>query len=1082
MKAFLFITPYSNATHPSLGIGYCASYVNKFYHDSYNFYHVDYALQNDSHLETMLQKIEPDCIGITSTTESFPEAKRIATLIRNLYTAPIIVGGPHITALPEDMIDSPFDVGIIGEGEETFLELLKYYDRYGEITCSKIEGLVFSENHRLIKTEPRKPIADIDSIPSPQYSLFAMRDYYTRPRILSPGYCGKGAAILSSRGCSSGDCGFCSNELMWDNQCRSFSAKRVFSEIKFLVNEYGCNCVLFWDHNFTRDKNWLKELAEYIKRSDFADYFSCTCESIPEIIDDERAAILRSMGCDRIEFTFGSGSQRVLTSLINPRASIEKNKEAITICHRHKIKILANFIFGGPEESEHDIRETIDFMQQHAIDFVAWDTLAAYSSSETTIPHQTDTVRMQNLYDYAAKHIQLENTHILHRRGLNKEDDMRLLYVLYKDIRALTKKNPRIYETVPVTHIKDTEQDSFLNKASHFIKTIGTAQRRLYYRDQSPQSLSKLYTYVNNFNPTIIVECGTHAGLSLRTFIAASTDARIVTIDHSFDELHKSKRHLPLDLSRVILIEKNSMEVDFADLYNKSDRVVFYVNLHTNNYNKIMEHILNNALPSLPAESFLIFDGIWHCPKKPDNINISEFFYTIVFNEIDPLNYFEGAVASYWKEGFFLGFNGIIQLASYLNRNGIEVLFEKGDKMIAFTRPPTDSTASAQDCANNAAGTKSGTITYHPLICCALPNNDPMIKSGMELYKRGEITNALHCFNDESSMLFAKAICYCRLGIFEKALPLLNNEKILKISPFAKMLLEDTQKFELIQADAPLTAVTSPHSSSDGAVTLFAVPKAFRSHTGIIQRNALTSWSLLVPKPEIILLGNEEGCAEIAKALNFRHIPDISCTEKGTPRVDTLFSQVENCSQNEIIGYINPDVIIMNDFITTINKVIKQVSTFLMIGQHWDLHIDKLLSFDPDTWELEVKKIIQESGKIQSPTGIEYCIFSKNLYKNIPPFALNHFLWDNWLVYQSIIDGNPVIDVTRSVTAVHQEHEPPQINRDEVLKNKELAGPQISSGQFGFALDATWELTDEKLKHRPRQLGIAASLRKLKEN
>ncbi|MGA1869475.1 MAG: B12-binding domain-containing radical SAM protein [bacterium] len=1058
MKSFLFITPYAHTLHPALGIGYLASYVSTFYPGRYRFYHIDYALHNDSYLEIVLQKMRPECIGITATTHSFPEATRIAHFIKNLYNSPIILGGPHIACAPHDIMDSPFDIGIIGEGEETFLELLQNYDKCGEITSHTINGVALCDNHTLIKTEPRALIANLDTIPTPDYSLFAMKEYYAKPRMLSPGYYAKGTGIMPSRGCSHRDCQFPQSESMWHNQYRSFSAQRVFSEIKTLLATYNLNSILFFGDMPILDKNWLPELADHIKRSDFASYLSITCESIPSHINDERAVLLRSMGCDRIEFTF----------VKNPRTLMDHNKEVIDICHRHNIKVLAHFIIGLTGESVEEIQETIDFINEHEFDFVTWSAPDAYSSS--TISSPKDRAHVHILCEHVKKNIHIKNTHIIHRRGLDKKDDMSLVYETYKSIRADGTKNPLLYVTDYTKNKEkkkeEKETDSFINEAEHYLKTLATAYHRLYYRDHTPQSLEKLYTYIMHYNPTVIVQLGTRSGLSLRALIAASSDARIVAIDKSFKELYKSKRYLPLNLSRVILIEKNILDVDFAHIFNTGDRVVIYLNIHGDENNPIMEYMLTHAFPRLPAESLVIINGVWHCSERPMEKNISEFFYTKVFHEIDPLGCFEGAFASYGNSGFFLGSKDIIKLTSWINHHAIEVLFDKGDKLIAFHWPHTRYGDSAHDDINNDTPLVSGTFSYHPLICCGVPVTDPIMKTGMDLYRKGEITKALQWFLDDPTKRFAHALCYCRLGIFEKALPLLKDEEIQKISPFAGMLVKDIEQFH---GDQPML---SANSSSHSAITLFTVPQAFHCHMGIIQRNAITSWTLLSPKPEIILLGDDEGCADVARELNIKHIPDIS-----SRRVDEIFKEAQDRAENMVLAFVQPDVILMNDFMNAVKKVIHEVSTFLMIGQHWDVPIDTLISFENEEWEAQLRELTEKSGKLHSSAEMDYFIFSKNLYKNIPPFSLTQPLWDNWLVYKPIIDGNPVIDVTRAITAVHQHHEHAHINKEEMLKNKELAGSVISSGQFGFPSNATWELTDTHLKHRPQQLAMAASLR-----
>ena len=94
-------------------------------------------------------------------------------------------------------------------------------------------------------------------------------------------------------------------------------------------------------------------------------------------------------------------------------------------------------------------------------------------------------------------------------------------------------------------------------------------------------------------------------------------------------------------------------------------------------------------------------------------------------------------------------------------------------------------------------------------------------------------------------------------------------------------------------------------------LTLFCAPKAFIGHFAIIQRNAIRSWTQLRPVCEIILLGNEEGIAELACELELRHIPEIPRNEFGTPLIDGIFETARSLATGDILGYVNADIILM---------------------------------------------------------------------------------------------------------------------------------------------------------------------------
>ena len=103
-------------------------------------------------------------------------------------------------------------------------------------------------------------------------------------------------------------------------------------------------------------------------------------------------------------------------------------------------------------------------------------------------------------------------------------------------------------------------------------------------------------------------------------------------------------------------------------------------------------------------------------------------------------------------------------------------------------------------------------------------------------------------------------------------------------------------------------------------LTLFAVPRAFKGIYGVIQRNAIRSWTMLSPTPEIILLGSDYGTEAIANEFGLKHLPNIDYSEYGTPRIDSMHREVEREAQNELLCIVNADIKLMNDFTNLVNS------------------------------------------------------------------------------------------------------------------------------------------------------------------
>lgn len=205
-------------------------------------------------------------------------------------------------------------------------------------------------------------------------------------------------------------------------------------------------------------------------------------------------------------------------------------------------------------------------------------------------------------------------------------------------------------------------------------------------------------------------------------------------------------------------------------------------------------------------------------------------------------------------------------------------------------------------------------------------------------------------------------------------------------------------------------------------ITFFACPKPFRGHAGIIQRNAIKSWALLKPKPEIILLGKGAGVAEISRDLGLIHIPEVNENEFGTPLVDSIFRIGQSRASHPVVCYVNSDIILMSDFMRAVEIISARMPKFLMLGRRRDVAIAEAWDFDAAHWEKNLKNLAVRTGRLHEPNGIDFFCFPRNLYTDIPPFAVGRFAWDNWLVWRARAEGASLVDVTETVVPVHQDH------------------------------------------------------------
>jgi len=205
-------------------------------------------------------------------------------------------------------------------------------------------------------------------------------------------------------------------------------------------------------------------------------------------------------------------------------------------------------------------------------------------------------------------------------------------------------------------------------------------------------------------------------------------------------------------------------------------------------------------------------------------------------------------------------------------------------------------------------------------------------------------------------------------------------------------------------------------------LTIFSTCKPFRGHFAIIQRNAITSWTLLRPKPEIILFGDEEGVAEICQELGLRHVPEIARNEFGTPLLNDLFEKAQRLASYDVLCYVNADIILMSDFIEAVKRVTTWRERFLMVGRRWDLDLTEPIAFADSGWEDSLRAQALRANAPRPVSWIDYFVFPKGLFGDIPPFAIGRTKYDNWLIWKALALNIPVVDVSPAVIVVHQNH------------------------------------------------------------
>jgi anaerobic magnesium-protoporphyrin IX monomethyl ester cyclase len=341
-----------------LGLGYIASVLEK---NGYDVGIEDCQCFGDDH-QTLINKLRsssPDIVGISATTPTFGSGLIAAQLVKqNLPNATVVMGGAHVSALPEEtMAYDCFDVGVIGEGEYTTLELVKHLEKSGLSGLEQIPGIAFKKNGSFRATERRPFIKDLDELPLPARHLLPPLSMYhpapTSYRRLP------NAHLLTTRGCAGARCLFC-DQGVFGFQVRFRSVENIFAEIEELINVYGARDLKFFDDTFTLDKKRVLKVCEEFKRRKIDVPWCCLARA--NTVNREILKAMKEAGCWEILFGFESMDQNVLTKLMK-FTTVEQNIEAVKLCNEIGINVRGNFVVGSPFDTldtmETDLREAM---------------------------------------------------------------------------------------------------------------------------------------------------------------------------------------------------------------------------------------------------------------------------------------------------------------------------------------------------------------------------------------------------------------------------------------------------------------------------------------------------------------------------------------------------------------------------------------------------------------------------------------------------------------------------------------------------------------------------------------------------
>jgi radical SAM superfamily enzyme YgiQ (UPF0313 family) len=321
---------------------------------------------DDRPLEALARELAPEVVGITANTTQISAAWRDAALVKSLSPAPIVLGGPHPTTLPEESAAKPFvDVVVRSEGESTWLKLLSMWDAGPGAPLGagqeSPDGITFrTQDGTIVSTPDQAPIpaAELNEMPLPAWHLFRL-DRYTNLQPTVDQVDGPSLPILTSRGCPY-RCSYCSQ--IGPRRWRARSVDSVVGEWRWLVEEQGAAEIGVLDDSFNINRQRVLDICQRLVEEGLNQVPWIMINGIrANLADEEVLGAMKRAGCIRAAFGVESGNQTILDSVVDKQLTLDQVRSAFRAARKVGMETIGFFIIGLPGETEATMDDTIRF-------------------------------------------------------------------------------------------------------------------------------------------------------------------------------------------------------------------------------------------------------------------------------------------------------------------------------------------------------------------------------------------------------------------------------------------------------------------------------------------------------------------------------------------------------------------------------------------------------------------------------------------------------------------------------------------------------------------------------------------------
>jgi radical SAM superfamily enzyme YgiQ (UPF0313 family) len=373
--------------YPPLGILYLSAYLEQHQVEHEVF---DTTFSDKNTFKTYLLDQAPDVIALYTnlmTKLNILELVKYVKSEASLKNCKIVLGGPDITYNVEAYLQAGADFLVIGEGEETFLELvnaLKSTPSWD--TLQNIAGLAYLDAHKkVVKTPSRMRLKEIDALPWPnrkKIDLHRYLDTWKKQHGTSS------LSVSTQRGCPY-TCKWCSTAV-YGQSYRRRKAEHVVDELASLQNTYQPDNIWFVDDVFTVSHKWLAAFAAEMQKRKLNLNYECITRA--DRMNEEVIQLLKASGCKRVWIGAESGSQKIIDAM-DRRVAVGQVQEMIRMCNSYGIETGTFIMLGYPGETQEDIQQTVNHLKRANPDL--FTITVAYPIKGTGLYEEVENIQLQ---------------------------------------------------------------------------------------------------------------------------------------------------------------------------------------------------------------------------------------------------------------------------------------------------------------------------------------------------------------------------------------------------------------------------------------------------------------------------------------------------------------------------------------------------------------------------------------------------------------------------------------------------------------------------------------------------------------